>query len=579
VEVSCVVAHLHEPGRVSSKVRWAALVSVAVATGLLVFSPALNTFFVADDLNEIGEAVLAPPVGRLSGDELGFLRPLFRLSVFLEHAAFGLDPLPMHVSNVLWHCATAVCVVLLVGALRRSFRAAELPSRNRRGSSTSSLDDPVALLAGAVFLVMPNHVEPVAWIAARADLMATAAMSLALLIWVQRGTTARGVAGSSLAFALALGSKESAVVLPAVLSSYEVCRAWTPSEGLRAFLGRFAAPAAHWLVLGAYLVARWAALGSPFGGYGAELYSWTEPATTLRLLLSSVARSALPPLPALGWIFVVLVLLVLGWVGARRVWRRRTGDRRSSTGWPPRRVTFAVLAGVTCLLPTAPLGVDLDGTMGERTVYLASVFAAWVVAEALVQLGRARRSVGLWTTCAVVGVGAAMTLGGAFHWRATGEVNRSVTAQALRWPTDRSIFVLNLPGSVDGDVGARNVLPGGLQVLQPDAPHTDITVLAYQSMVSRGDRVAQLVVQDQEDGIHVRLELDAGLLHPQFESGRTANGDGFRVTSSDRRSLSISFDRSVSSRQVWYFDDGALRSLDDPATADAAPDATGPPGG
>lgn len=545
---------------------WALLSAGALCVGMLVFSPGMGAYFVADDLNELGEAVLAPPAGRLSGSDLSFLRPLFRLTLYLENAVFGLDPFPMHISNVLWHCATAVIVVGVVGALRRA-----LPGRSPdRGEPTPaegrSLSDPVALLAGGLFLVMPNHIEPVLWLAARADLIATAAVLLSLLLWVHGGRRHRHLhtAGSLVAFTLALGAKESAVVLPAVLSLYELCRSWTPSNGVRPFLNRAARPALHWAVLVVYVAMRWAALGHPLSGYGASAFSFDDPPRATRLALSSLLRSSLPALPLGAWLAALLVgVLVLcgaAWHVATRA--RSLTNLNVSLRQPRVTTVFAALATVVCLVPTASLGVDLDGSAGERTVYLASAFAAWLLAEALIRLVATRRAIGQLVCGALLAVGVAMCVAGAVRWRTVGEVNRTVTAQALRWSSDRSIFVLNMPGWVDGDIAARNVVPGGLQVVRPNAAKVDITVLAYQAMKTPTDW-ADVRVDQRHDALVVRLRVDRGSLHPEILEGRTSDGDSFAVSSESPQHLSATFGPTVSREQIWLFWNGSLRSLED----------------
>jgi tetratricopeptide (TPR) repeat protein len=77
----------------------------------------------------------------------------------------GLDPGPHHVANVVLHSANTVlllfCLYTLTGALGRS------------------------ALVAAVFAIHPMHVETVAWIAQRKELLATLFCFLALLAWIQ----------------------------------------------------------------------------------------------------------------------------------------------------------------------------------------------------------------------------------------------------------------------------------------------------------------------------------------------------------------------------------------------------------
>jgi hypothetical protein len=87
------------------------------------------------------------------------------------------------------------------------------------------LENRVAALAAALlFTVHPAHVEAVAWISSRKDLVATAFGLAAWASWIRYrdeatrgGATGRWYAVSLVLFLLALGGKLSIVVLPAVL--------------------------------------------------------------------------------------------------------------------------------------------------------------------------------------------------------------------------------------------------------------------------------------------------------------------------------------------------------------------------
>jgi tetratricopeptide (TPR) repeat protein len=123
---------------------------------LLAYVPALYADFVWDDFFLI---VNNPNMHGFAGllrtwTEPASVRypwyPLTTSTFWLEYAAVGLNPLLYHVDNVLLHAANAVLL----------FRLA------------SALGIPGAWLAGAVFAVHPIHVESVAWITERKNVLA-----------------------------------------------------------------------------------------------------------------------------------------------------------------------------------------------------------------------------------------------------------------------------------------------------------------------------------------------------------------------------------------------------------------------
>ena len=125
--------------------------------------------------------------------------PLTWLSHMLDVELFGVNPGAHHVVNVLFHAANAVLVFLLflrmTGATWRS------------------------AFVAALFAVHPTHVESVAWVAERKDVLSTLFGLLAMLVYV--GWTRRGGAGRYLGvvalFAASLLSKPMWVTLPFLL--------------------------------------------------------------------------------------------------------------------------------------------------------------------------------------------------------------------------------------------------------------------------------------------------------------------------------------------------------------------------
>ncbi len=175
-----------------------------VAMGLLIFQPALNAWFVADDWDYLVLVARAtsplvcftPLLGR-------FIRPLAVATYYVNYVLFGLQPLPYHLVMVLVHAVNAWAVSLL--ALRLG------------------LSRFVALGAGLVFLVFAGHSEAVTWLAGSADPWLTLLLVPALLLF-DRGLSAERpvipIAAACGMLALGALAKETAAIGAALFLVY-----------------------------------------------------------------------------------------------------------------------------------------------------------------------------------------------------------------------------------------------------------------------------------------------------------------------------------------------------------------------
>jgi hypothetical protein len=130
--------------------------------------------------------------------------PLHLFSYMLDHAITGLNAYAFHLSSNLWAGIVAGFVYLVALAL----------TQHRL----------TAIAAGLLFVVHPVHVEAVAWISSRKDLVAAAFLLPSFLTYLkyrQRGGIAWYLI-SQLLFLLALLGKLSVVAFPAVLLSLDL---------------------------------------------------------------------------------------------------------------------------------------------------------------------------------------------------------------------------------------------------------------------------------------------------------------------------------------------------------------------
>jgi len=139
------------------------------------------------------------PVSRYGKPPFALYVPLTELSIACEYHLAGEAAWLYHLNNILLHALNSVLVALLVWRLFR--------------------DRLTALLTGALFAVHPLHVESVAWISERKDVLCVCFYLLALLAhvrWQAHGRW-RSYLLVQLCGVLALLAKPLAMTLPAVL--------------------------------------------------------------------------------------------------------------------------------------------------------------------------------------------------------------------------------------------------------------------------------------------------------------------------------------------------------------------------
>jgi hypothetical protein len=350
---------------------WPALV------GLIAAAVYLNTLGNGYALDDVGIVRDNPHLGSLSGVPLLFARPywpdasgaasgLYRpvaLSTFaVDRALFGGSAAGAHAVNVALH---ALVSVLAWFALRRV--------ATHYGT---------ALLAALLFAVHPVHVEAVANLVGRAELLAAA---FVLGAWLchrrspEASTSGRALVwdlGAAMSYGLAVLSKETAVVAPLVFLADDLGRAGSRNRA-RAWALLAGALAATLMMRAAVLgglrgAADAIALdnpvvdAAPFVRVATAL--WVQVRYVLLMVWPArlcsdysfeaipVVRTALDPRFAAGSVLAlaILALVVHGWRGRRPV-------LVGTTAW------------IAFFLPASNLIFPVGALMAERLAYLPSV--------------------------------------------------------------------------------------------------------------------------------------------------------------------------------------------------------------
>ncbi|HVO36243.1 MAG TPA: hypothetical protein VMT21_11785 [Gemmatimonadales bacterium] len=358
-------------------------------------------------------------------------RPATSGSFALDWAIGGGAPVVFHATNVMLHLAVVALVLALASLVLTAPGAVAStegrdPADDAKKARAAKAGSAGAVVAALWFAVQPVHVEAVANVVGRAELLAAAGYLVAVLAYIRIGDDAteawRGVRSVALVLAVlagaavAFGAKEHALTLPAVLVLADVWRSQVRGEAVGARLRRNALLLGGVLALAlGYLAARAHAVGGSFATgvaapglegvtlWGRMLVMAPAALVWLRWLIFPLHLSAdyspnafvpraVLALPQIAGFLAVAALL---WAAAAA--RKRAPGVTLGVVWM--LVTAAVAANVVF-----PTGVIL----GERLAYLPSVGAAAAVG-ALWQLIPSNRL--RWpATMAVLALLAARTL-------------------------------------------------------------------------------------------------------------------------------------------------------------------------
>jgi hypothetical protein len=154
--------------------------------------------------------------------------PLTWMSHAIDYAVWGLNPVGHHLTNNIIHAVNTFLVVLLVVKLMEI--GSNSPT-SRGGFQTRPYNIIAAGTTGLLFGLHPLHVESVAWVSERKDLLCALFFLLSIFSYLSYAAnkTYRTYFLSLLFFTLALMSKPMAVSLPVVLLILD----WYPLERIR----------------------------------------------------------------------------------------------------------------------------------------------------------------------------------------------------------------------------------------------------------------------------------------------------------------------------------------------------------
>lgn len=186
--------------------KWA--VGILLVLTFLVYIPSLQNGFVNWDDNTYiyeNEALINMDIAAMATEPMAHnYHPLTMLSLAVNYAISGLNPFSYHLFNLLLHLLNTFFVFWLLY---------EMTKRNLQ----------IAFIAALIFGIHPMHIESVAWVSERKDLLYTLFFLPALLTYIRYIKTRQSqfYLFTLILFVLSLLSKPAAVIFPIVLFAFD----------------------------------------------------------------------------------------------------------------------------------------------------------------------------------------------------------------------------------------------------------------------------------------------------------------------------------------------------------------------
>lgn len=485
-----------------------------VAAALLLYGPGLHGGLVWDDFGYIDVFRKFETVGFFESLQWFWAerpwypfktyRPVLELSYVYEWHLWGMDPVGYRVTNLILHVVSGGLLVAVARQL--------------------GVRPALAACVGLLFVVSPAHVETCSWLSCRVNLLAMVFLLAAL--WV--ALSGRTVWSAGLTF-LALGSKETAVVLPPLMTLLGLLRAGAGATWGQRCRAALRSSWAHWAVFVVYLLLRRHVLGTWVGGYPwrphPDLLSVGYLLERGQLLL--VALSPVNLLRNLEGTRAVLLCLngalCVGWLWQLR---RRRGSSRGGTeqlaGVPPRAVSlcagawFALGWFALAQVPiyNAPFSAEtLVDMRSSRLLYEPTAALLVGFGLALSALPALRHAL---IFCAALGVlYTIVAWNNVGPWITTERASRSLAQTAAQWGDEdfSTRWIADVPAMVDGAF----LFPAEPARFLPDFHPAGVQAPRVELM--RGDREWERVLRrvdahlaaDRADGFELwRMERGGG---------------------------------------------------------------------
>jgi hypothetical protein len=428
-----------------------------IALNFIFFAINLNNFFVSDDFDWVNiskntHSLVDYFTGNYYGvrGEGGAYRPMVNLIFWINYQIGGLNPLPYHLTNLIFHIGVCFLIYLLCLLLFED----------------NNQEQKIAILAALFFSILPNHSEPVIWIAAVGDPVCSFFYLLAFYLYLlfRKKEKLYLMCLSALVFIFALLTKEMAVTLPLLILVWEFFEA--KNNKTMRWKKIFFSTLTYWIILAAFFILRYLTIGLVLGYYAQEKFKFDLAqifkmfvALIIDLFFYGRMRVSLTDFFTGCWfiyIFLLMVILLALWSLLKK--------------YGP-KILFLFTSYLILILPVLLLSFNNFNDEGERYNYLPSIIFCIILSLLVLQiksdkLSKVIASGGLLVYFTIFLLNKNIT------WNLAAQLSDSIVKnempKLIELNKKEKVLFVSLPDNLDGAQVLRNGILQSINLFYPD---------------------------------------------------------------------------------------------------------------
>lgn len=305
-------------------------------------------YFLADDFVHIP----------LSADntfyDVTWLRPVSRISLWLNAHIFGMGYVSFYLTNLAFHFINAILIYFLAIKIKRFF------------FEDSNQHNFFPFLSAILFLVYSSHAESIFWIVGRGGSLVTVFIQLSLIFYFSEKKV--NYFFSYLFFAIALFTYELAWALPLCISFFELCDKFIIQT--KKINYKFLV---YWAILFIYFFIRYFILKGELNDYEAGAYLHLDLQGLLYHFFTALSRVFVPAFEnPLLFSFITVLTFFFFFILFIKFYKQNKKNILF--------VFICLVALCIYLIPILAKGANTHNSEAERFIYLASIFWCFIIA-------------------------------------------------------------------------------------------------------------------------------------------------------------------------------------------------------